>query len=156
MAPEVIKKSKAYNCKADIFSFSILLWQLVALDKPFGAQNTTDQAMRKILNGDRPPLKRIETINYDSDAKSTIHELLTRGWSKQIAERPTAEEIHDKLKNIMYDMKGEEAPAPVEISDDSQYGGLYDDDDDAVVSIQDSAMPPEQQGTPEIDFLQYF
>ena len=38
MAPEVAS-SKPYNQKADVYSFGMILWELVAYEKPFNGMN---------------------------------------------------------------------------------------------------------------------
>jgi serine/threonine protein kinase len=81
MAPEVLL-GKRYNETADVYSLSILLWQLLSLKTPYDVylkESTFRERMGYM--GKRP------SINVEWPAE--IRYLLKRGWSSQAVDRPT-------------------------------------------------------------------
>jgi len=57
MAPE-IADSKPYNQKVDVYSFAIILWEMMMFEKPFDGM-TKDEIYEKIvLDGERPPMNK--------------------------------------------------------------------------------------------------
>ena len=92
LAPEVIKK-QPYNAKADIFSFSVVLWEMLALSKPF-ADLDADEVKEFVSQlGHRPTIPRTWP--------SVLRNLLRRGWHKSMHQRPSAQEYQTKLAEIM-------------------------------------------------------
>jgi serine/threonine protein kinase len=92
MAVEVIRK-QPYNCKADVWSFSVLLWELMALTKPY--DGLVGHQVKECVSvfGERPSIPRSWPTN--------IRRLLRRGWSDSIEERPTMDEIKDTLEKLL-------------------------------------------------------
>ncbi|CAB9510278.1 Protein kinase [Seminavis robusta] len=92
MAPEVMKR-KPYNFKADVYSFSILLWEMLALEKPY--QGMDGEAVRETvaLKSERPPMPERWPEN--------IAKLFKRGWAKKIDHRPTMAEMHHCLTFLL-------------------------------------------------------
>lgn len=88
MAVEVIRK-EPYNLKADVFSFSILLWEIMALSKPYDGLLGHQVKESVSLFGERPSVPRSWPV--------AIRRLLRRGWSESIPNRPDMEEIHKTL-----------------------------------------------------------
>ena len=100
MAPEVAKR-KPYNAKADVFGFAMLLWQLLALEKPFANQPTSEAALGRIVHGDRPSLKKIQELPLPAEDVQTLQQLIQQGWSKKIEERPTMEQFRLRLADLV-------------------------------------------------------
>merc|ERR1711862_969013 len=71
MAVEVIRK-QPYNLKADVFSYSILLWELMALTKPY--DGLVGHQVKECVSvfGERPSIPR--------SWPTAIRRLLRRGW----------------------------------------------------------------------------
>lgn len=92
MAVEVIRK-QPYNCKADVWSFSVLLWELMALTKPY--DGLVGHQVKECVSvfGERPSIPRSWPTN--------IRRLLRRGWSESIDERPTMDEVQDTLEKLL-------------------------------------------------------
>lgn len=91
MAVEVIRKHP-YNCKADVFSFSILLWELMALCKPY--EGLVGQQVKECVSvfGERPAIPRTWPTH--------LRRLLRRGWNESIVDRPFMAEVKDTLVKL--------------------------------------------------------
>ena len=71
MAPE-IAESKSYNQKVDVYSFAIILWEMMMFEKPFDGM-TKDEIYHKIaLGGERPP--------FNENWPQIVVQLLTLCW----------------------------------------------------------------------------
>ncbi len=57
MAPEVAA-CQPYNQKADVYSFGIILWELIALQKPYDGMNREEFYTHVVHGGERPALKQ--------------------------------------------------------------------------------------------------
>jgi len=90
MAPEVAKRLP-YNQSVDVYSFSILLWQICSLEQPFAAYDVDKHSELVVHGTDRP---RLDVKNWSSD----LCALMSLGWSKNISERPDFEYVASVLK----------------------------------------------------------
>jgi len=89
MAPEV-GLGKRYNLKADIYSWSILMWYIMALEPPF-AYFTHDMITDRVFKkGTRPAIRPNWSANITS--------LLKKCWSSKISNRPHFHDIKDVLR----------------------------------------------------------
>uniref|UniRef100_A0A674DMK4 Mitogen-activated protein kinase kinase kinase 7 n=1 Tax=Salmo trutta TaxID=8032 RepID=A0A674DMK4_SALTR len=85
MAPEVFEGSN-YSEKCDVFSWGIILWEVITRRKPFDEiGGPAFRIMWAVHNGTRPPL--IKSL------PKPIESLMTRCWSKDPSQRPSMEEI---------------------------------------------------------------
>jgi len=91
MAVEVIRKDP-YNLKADVFSYSILLWEIMALSKPYEGLLGPQVKETVSLFGERPTIPRSWPV--------AIRRLLRKGWSESISNRPTMEEVLETLTRL--------------------------------------------------------
>jgi len=98
MAPEVATSSP-YNEKTDVYSFSHILYQMLALEKPYQGYSKHTHRMKVARGGERPPI--------DSHWPRAIQEILKRAWSIKISERPCMTEIIAVLKEVISDLTGE-------------------------------------------------
>ena len=57
MAPEVAS-AQPYNHKADVYSFGMILWELVAYEKPFDGMNREEFYEKVVHGGYRPEITR--------------------------------------------------------------------------------------------------
>lgn len=92
MAPEVIR-SEPYNTKADVFSYSVLLWEIMSLVKPFEKLPGKDVKEQVAVFCERPHIPRTWP--------APLRNILRRGWSDLLEVRPTMEEMHDVLTDLM-------------------------------------------------------
>ncbi|BAF25744.1 serine/threonine-protein kinase STY46 [Oryza sativa Japonica Group] len=91
MAPEVIEH-KPYDHKADVFSFGILMWELLTGKIPYEYLTPLQAAVGVVQKGLRP------TIPKNAHAK--LSELLQKCWQQEPAERPDFSEILETLQRI--------------------------------------------------------
>lgn len=84
MAPEVVL-NRAYNASVDVYSFSILLWQVVSHKVPFAAMNKNTYFQEVVLNHRR--------LKLPSSWPEGFRDLLGRCWHEDPAVRPAFPEI---------------------------------------------------------------
>uniref|UniRef100_A0A7S3L6M1 Protein kinase domain-containing protein n=1 Tax=Amphora coffeiformis TaxID=265554 RepID=A0A7S3L6M1_9STRA len=89
MAPEVAL-SEPYNLSADVYSYSILLWELLSLDKAFGWLSPEEHRERCVKKNERLELRKSWSEN--------IKNLLEGCWARDPTSRPTAREIYKMVK----------------------------------------------------------
>ncbi|POG68733.1 kinase-like domain-containing protein [Rhizophagus irregularis DAOM 181602=DAOM 197198] len=89
IAPEVLA-GKKYTKKADIFSFGVLMYQIVCNKKPFFDQNHNFRLARSIYEGLRPQFNR--------DLMPICYETLMRNcWNYCQRSRPKSEKLYEKF-----------------------------------------------------------
>eukprot|EP00559_Dactyliosolen_fragilissimus_P006385 CAMPEP_0184858022 /NCGR_PEP_ID=MMETSP0580-20130426/3149_1 /TAXON_ID=1118495 /ORGANISM="Dactyliosolen fragilissimus" /LENGTH=378 /DNA_ID=CAMNT_0027353939 /DNA_START=118 /DNA_END=1254 /DNA_ORIENTATION=+ len=89
MAPEV-HKSQRYNFKCDMYSLGILLWEILAAEKPFKDYSTTMHKELVVGKGYRP--------KCDKAWPESVNDLMKLSWSEDHTKRPTSSEFHSKLR----------------------------------------------------------
>ncbi|XP_059898339.1 mitogen-activated protein kinase kinase kinase 7 isoform X1 [Gadus macrocephalus] len=114
MAPEVFEGSN-YSEKCDVFSWGIILWEVITRKKPFDEiGGPAFRIMWAVHNGTRPPLIK--------NLPKPIESLMTRCWSKDPTQRPSMEEIVKIMTHLMRYFPGSEEALqyPYQYSDDGQ------------------------------------
>src|SRR6266542_2243388 len=111
MAPETLQ-GKKYTTASDIYSFSMIMWELMTGRKPFWDQNDLTDLMIKIHDGLRPPIV--------TNAPKDYIKLMKECWNSNPDKRPTAADIREKLINI----KEVEIENPTEIVKSSGIGPI--------------------------------
>nr|XP_029118309.1 serine/threonine-protein kinase STY17 isoform X2 [Elaeis guineensis] len=91
MAPEVINH-QSYDHKADVFSFAIVLWELVTSKVPYETL-TPLQAALGVRQGLRPEIPE--------KTHSKLVELMKRCWEAAPAKRPSFSEITVELEELL-------------------------------------------------------
>ncbi|CAA0831107.1 ACT-like protein tyrosine kinase family protein [Striga hermonthica] len=91
MAPEVIMH-KPYNHKADVFSFGIVLWELLAGKVPYAHLTPLQAAVGVVQEGLRPKIPR--------HTHPSVVELLERCWQQEPSLRPDFSEITGILQHM--------------------------------------------------------
>ncbi|XP_015413173.1 PREDICTED: mitogen-activated protein kinase kinase kinase 7 isoform X3 [Myotis davidii] len=114
MAPEVFEGSN-YSEKCDVFSWGIILWEVITRRKPFDEiGGPAFRIMWAVHNGTRPPLIK--------NLPKPIESLMTRCWSKDPSLRPSMEEIVKIMTHLMRYFPGADEPLqyPCQYSDEGQ------------------------------------
>ncbi|XP_046850799.1 mitogen-activated protein kinase kinase kinase 7-like isoform X2 [Xenia sp. Carnegie-2017] len=102
MAPEVFEGDK-YTEKCDVYSFGVILWQLISRRKPYDdVGGPALRVMWAVHQGRRPPSIR--------KAPSPFKSLMTRCWHKEPQKRPSFSAIVPYLKHFMQFFKGHHTP----------------------------------------------
>jgi serine/threonine protein kinase len=114
MAPEVIER-RPYSFKADVFSFSIVLVELVTGVYPYdGAPESTMTFERCIVSGLRPDLP--------TDCLPEMQDLIARCWAEDPDDRPDVDEVIHQLFLIEEKMRGHDLFSVVDdLPDDAQH-----------------------------------
>ncbi|XP_042392906.1 serine/threonine-protein kinase STY46-like isoform X2 [Zingiber officinale] len=89
MAPEVIEH-KPYDHKADVFSFGIVLWELLTAKLPYEYLTPLQAAVGVVQKGLRPTIPK--------DAHPKLAELLEKCWKQNPIDRPDFSEILEMLE----------------------------------------------------------
>uniref|UniRef100_A0A672J5I2 Mitogen-activated protein kinase kinase kinase 7 n=1 Tax=Salarias fasciatus TaxID=181472 RepID=A0A672J5I2_SALFA len=93
MAPEVFEGSN-YSEKCDVFSWGIILWEVITRKKPFDEiGGSAFCIMWAVHRGTRPPLIR--------DLPEPIETLMTRCWDKEPSQRPSMSEVKNTMSGLM-------------------------------------------------------
>lgn len=99
MAPEVAKNWK-YDKMVDVYSFGILLWEIIALKAAFAKYETPEQ-MTDVWNGDeRPPLEQWWPVE--------LQWVMKKCWSYFAKSRPEFDVVKETLQEILDDDEDEE------------------------------------------------
>ncbi|TVU50977.1 hypothetical protein EJB05_02376 [Eragrostis curvula] len=96
MAPEVINH-QPYDNKADVFSFAIVLWELITSKIPYDTM-TPLQAAVGVRQGLRPGLPR--------KAHPKLLDLMQRCWEADPSNRPTFPDILAELEDLLAKVQG--------------------------------------------------
>lgn len=103
MAPEVglnsVNVSIGYGRPADIYSFSILLWQLLAKEKPFREFHSAEEFERRVfIGGTRPGL--------GSQWPGPVCSLIKCCWEADPKWRPSMVNVKASLTDILQNCSG--------------------------------------------------
>ncbi|KAK8956644.1 Serine/threonine-protein kinase HT1 [Platanthera zijinensis] len=98
MAPEVIEH-KPYDHKADVFSFGIMMWELLTGKLPYEYLTPLQAAVGVLKKGLRPTIPK--------DAHPKLAALLEKCWQRDPALRPDFLEILDALHRIAKEVREE-------------------------------------------------
>ncbi|CAI8048355.1 Mitogen-activated protein kinase kinase kinase 9 [Geodia barretti] len=91
MAPEVII-SNDFSTKCDVWSYGVVLWELLTGEKPYGNLN----AFVVAYGVGRGTL----SLPIPAGCPESFQELMSACWQKEHTKRPPFTEILDRLKNI--------------------------------------------------------
>ncbi|ELR14068.1 protein kinase domain containing protein [Acanthamoeba castellanii str. Neff] len=96
MAPEVMRK-RDFNEKADVYSFGIVLWELLTEQKPFEHHRDWNKFLVAVGDeGERP-------IIPEASCPPALFSLIEDCWRNDVSLRPDFEEINERLDGIIID-----------------------------------------------------
>ena len=93
MSPEIFNQSTEYNTKADVYNFSLCIWELLSGEVPFANLTPLQAAQEMAVKGSRPPVN-------DSYPDSLV-QLMKQCWTENPAERPDFASIVKLLNDIL-------------------------------------------------------
>lgn len=99
MAPEVAAFGTPYNEACDVYSYTIVLWEMLSLKRAYmTAARTRDGFIQKVhIEKERPVIRHSLSRN--------LRDLLQRGWAHDHTQRLTAEQCNDILRNELISMR---------------------------------------------------
>ena len=96
IAPEVFH-SEVYDCKADMYSLGLILWEMwygqQAFDKIMA--NSLADFFASVDEGNRP-----EPLTNCKQPPGRWDQLMKQCWAKNLEERPTAEKCHKEITEL--------------------------------------------------------
>jgi serine/threonine protein kinase len=99
MSPEVVR-CLPYGFSADVYSFGILVWQVVALQTPFDNYDADMHFERVVLKGKRPTRSPLRIL------PKLLQKMVEDCWSAVPSERPTFRQICTQIQSELLVMKG--------------------------------------------------
>lgn len=96
MAPEVMRFQE-FDEKCDVYSFGIVLWEIVTKKPPFAHHKHFETFKHAICNlHERPPLPQ--------DLEPSLAQLINQCWDPVTSRRPSFEEITNRFDHILIDV----------------------------------------------------
>ena len=95
MSPENLK-GQPYNLKTDIYSWAMIMWNILALEPPFALYTEEMIIDRASKRGYRPKIF--------STWSNRITSIMRRSWSQNLNERPSFSEIGTELMHEAEDL----------------------------------------------------
>eukprot|EP00163_Fabomonas_tropica_P026381 TRINITY_DN4820_c0_g1_i1.p1 TRINITY_DN4820_c0_g1~~TRINITY_DN4820_c0_g1_i1.p1 ORF type:complete len:251 (+),score=16.91 TRINITY_DN4820_c0_g1_i1:33-755(+) len=91
MSPERLKGER-YGPPADVYSFGIVLWELVTNDQPFSSYGDPFQLLMAVTQGARPAIP--------DSVPPFITEIMTACWAPAANQRPTFKQLVERLEQL--------------------------------------------------------
>lgn len=98
MAPEVAL-SKPYNHKSELYSYAIVVWEMVALKRPYDTITPESFQQRVCSDIERP---KLNTKKWNP----ALCSLLERCWTPDFTKRPEFKEVVDVMMTVIAEEKG--------------------------------------------------
>ncbi|XP_059616737.1 mitogen-activated protein kinase kinase kinase 7 [Phlebotomus argentipes] len=105
MAPEVFESS-TYTEKCDVFSWGIILWEVLSREQPFKEIEHTFTIMWSVHKGHRPPLME--------GCPRPIENLMTSCWDPNPSNRPSMSKVVATMQELCKFLPGEHVPLEYE------------------------------------------
>ena len=127
MSPEC-GRFEHYGLSSDVYSFSLLLWEILSLERPF-AKLTAKDFTDKVYYGNKRP-------NIPSKWPVAVRDLLPDCWSINKNDRPTMETISNVLRNMALEAEPLAAATNISISSRSLHDSMHE-----VISATSEILP---------------
>lgn len=92
MACEIINTGR-YNLKADVYSWSMIFWEILGLLKPYAPYSTEDHRREVCRGGERPAIQ--------ASWPFWIQSILRMSWDEDILQRFSMDEAYENLRVAM-------------------------------------------------------
>lgn len=92
MAPEALIENK-FTSKSDVFSFGILIWEIVTLGSTPYENLTSQQVLHKVKFGER--------LDKPNHCKAELFEVMSKCWLHDPKDRPTFNELAIELEKLL-------------------------------------------------------
>lgn len=118
MAPEVAL-GKPYHASCDVYSLSLVVWEMLALQRPYKSSMCKDETTFKqnvFECKSRPPLP--------SRWPSTLRELLAGGWAHDLRDRIDVSQLCAGLLSELSRLRTEDEPPAASLQQQQQHGPL--------------------------------
>jgi len=119
IAPEIFQ-GKKYTTASDIYSFGMIMWELMTGRMPFWDRYHDTDLIIEICDGTRPPIVTDAPVGYI--------ELMQECWYSDPNKRPTAAETNRRLLKII----DNERENPTNIIESSDIGPITNNDPGAI------------------------
>lgn len=90
-APEIVRQER-YSEKADVFSFGVILWELLTRETPYGGMHGVGLALAVAQYGLRPPIPGYCPREYA--------DLIAQCWTDSASARPDFGQVLDTLQGM--------------------------------------------------------
>lgn len=85
--PSATNKNRRADVKHDMYSYAIIMWEVLSRKIPFEEMNNPMQIMFSVIRGNRPDTS-LDSLPADIPSRETLISLITRGWTAIPDERP--------------------------------------------------------------------
>ncbi|OHT13567.1 TKL family protein kinase [Tritrichomonas foetus] len=149
MAPELLRSSPYYDEKVDVYSFAVMLYELLTLREPFFGMGQDQIVMGVIERGMRPEI----ASHYGPPG---LIDLIEQCWAENPAERPSFDQISYMLMQPEYHFVGtNEAEfaqlAPPVLLSQELIHAFYTDDWSKIDSLLSDVNPSRMADDPELE-----
>ena len=95
MAPEVLQSDKNYSHKADVYSFGIVMWEIMAREPPFKTFRPHEIMAAVCNNNARPDMNKLP-----NDCPQQYKTIMERCWDQDPMNRPDFNIVVQALRKI--------------------------------------------------------
>lgn len=99
MAPEILRNDP-YNEKVDVYSYGIVMWEILAREPPFATYKPLEILKRVLEDGERPPLSKIK-----EDCPPELVLIMKVCWDQDPNRRPNFSDIIEALNLLRQKVK---------------------------------------------------
>jgi len=105
MAPEVSKG--IYNCKVDVYSLSLVLFEMLTLKKPYSNYGKQEIQCFVHQNGEREKFDNNDNDDnkYVSKIDPALQNIITESWTQNIWQRYTSKRLYNELLKYYDDIQ---------------------------------------------------